>query len=176
MSVNCAVNFIYMFRAGIQVFKFVLGLYAKHMQIVVFYKSLQFFSPALVTNNCVWRGARWAPPLSGRPGGGGGPGGRAVPEAVPGRSLGGARDAPSWPAAWLDLSLSPPRAAAAPLVAPRLQNGPSDSSLGQFRAGSWSFAQLPLVADRDPSTPELRATLPSPWRCGGSRTLAAAGS
>ena len=97
-------------------------------------------------------------------------GGRAVPEAVLGRSLGGARDAPSRPAQGLDLSLSPPGAAAAPVVAPRFQKGPSDSSLGQSGAESWSPAQLPLVPERDPSSPELRATF------GGSGTVAAAGS
>ncbi|KAJ8777077.1 hypothetical protein J1605_014857 [Eschrichtius robustus] len=69
----------------------------------------------------------------------------------------------------LDLSLSPPGAAAAPVVAPRFQKGPSDSSLGQSGAESWSPAQLPLVPERDPSSPELRATF------GGSGTVAAAG-
>lgn len=94
-------------------------------------------SPATprVTNNRSWRRARGAPSQSTRAGGGDWPGGRAVPEAAPGRSLGGARDAPSWPVAGLDLSLSPPGAAAAPLVVPRLQKGPTNSSPGQSVLG-----------------------------------------
>lgn len=46
MAVNCAINSIYIFRAGSQVFKFVLGFYAKHMQIYSILKSRLFASPS----------------------------------------------------------------------------------------------------------------------------------
>lgn len=117
-------------------------------------------APLLVTNKGGWRRARRAPWARGKPCWVTGRGGRAVPEAVLGRSLGGARDARSRPAQGLDLSLSPPGAAAAPVVAPRFQKGPSDSSLGQSGAESWSPAQLPLVPEQDPCSPEVASNFP----------------
>lgn len=149
MAVNCAINSTYIFRAGSQVFKFVLGLYAKHMQIYSILKSHLFASPSPSHKQ---PGLRSGGPLRGWWAGMEGSGGRAVREAAQGRSLGGAGDAPSWPAAGLDLSLSPPGAAAAPLVAPRLQKGLLDSSLGQSGAGSWNSPQLPPVRNWIPSS------------------------
>ena len=134
-------------------------------------------TPLLVANKRGWRPARPAARARGKPG-------RVVDPGAGlsrGRSRGGAWAGPVTrgvgPAQGLDLSLSPPgAAAAAPVVAPHFQKGPSDSSLGQSGADSRSPAQLPLASKQDPSSPELRATFPSPWRRGGWGTVAAAGS